>query len=184
MQITHTHESISLFHLYNVNCSRRGENAARSIHWTHWPGGQKIARHDGWEEEGRRSWEGTICLHSTSLPLHWRTARSNQSLNYQNWSALPQPPLFTILICLALFLFASLVWNTYSSRRWQVPFSKRNIPATHQKIPHQNATTHKKLNSSLHICTVQTPQETWYSKLTVLYRPSSKHIRFTKRTNP
>lgn len=83
-RMLHTHESISLFHLYNVTCSSRGENAARSVHWTDQPGGQKIARHNGWEGEGRRNWEETVCLHSTSLPLHWRNARSKQSLKLLN----------------------------------------------------------------------------------------------------
>jgi len=45
MQIKHTHaahmhEPILLFHLYNVTCYSRGENTARSAHWTDWPGGQ------------------------------------------------------------------------------------------------------------------------------------------------
>lgn len=51
------HKPISLFHLSNVTCSSQEENAAKWVHWTDQPGGQKTARHVSWEEEGRRNWE-------------------------------------------------------------------------------------------------------------------------------
>lgn len=47
------------------------------------PGDQKIARQDR-QEEGTRNWEETVCLHSTSLSLQWRPARSNHSFQLPN----------------------------------------------------------------------------------------------------
>lgn len=137
------HESISLFHWLAL--------AGRSVHWADQGAGQKTARHNIWEEQGRRNWEEIVCLHSTSLLLHWRTARSNQSLKLLNKLEPPTPP--PLLLCLlGQRSFCFHHWcetqMTYSSRRWQVQVPKRTIPAIHP--PCSNPARLKKLNSNLH----------------------------------
>lgn len=95
-----------------------GENAARLVHWSDQPGGQKTARHDSWEEEGRRSQEETACLHSTSLPSCWRTARSKQTLKLLN----KLEPLTTAsLIYYAYLLNTLFVSITGVKYRWPIP---------------------------------------------------------------
>lgn len=129
--------------------------------------GQKTARHSSWEEASRRYWEKIfIALHSTSLPLHWRTERSNRSLK--------------LLMKLDPFTTDSLIYYAYllstiseceiqatSSRRWQVQVSERSFlpctqkttkkpkknPTKNQKNPKpwQNPTSYKEIKSNLHI---------------------------------